>query len=72
MIKLFSETIEIPIKEEDLKIAKKLVCPNCGYAGDIVPIEGKIHPDGTIDPPHFECLECYFQGFEHDFKKELK
>ncbi|NPA45138.1 MAG: hypothetical protein GXO49_06380 [Chlorobi bacterium] len=59
-------------KNNDLEIAKKLLCPKCGYAGDIVPVEGEIYHDGTINPPHFECLECYFKGFEHDFKKRTK
>ena len=67
-----SEMVLVPFDEEDIKIAKTLICPNCGYAGDIIPVAGEIYPDGNINPPHFECIECYFEGFEHDFKKSDK
>jgi len=59
----------IPFQKEDIKIAKELMCPNCGNIGSIFPVAGELYPDGSVKPPHFECIKCNLEGFEHNFKK---
>ena len=60
----------IDITENGIKIAKELKCPKC--SGDIYPVAGEIYQNGKIKPPHFECIDCDFKGFEHDFEIKIK
>jgi len=57
----------IDINKDDIKLARELMCPKCG--GNVYPVAGEIYPNGEIDPPHFDCVDCGYEGFEHDFQK---